>query len=51
MTWPCIMPGPIDSMFFCIRSMWVTTVSHISTLVRQSDSSFGSLIVRTIAFI
>jgi len=48
---PCIMPGPIDSMFFCIRSMWVTTVSHISTLVRQSDSSFGSLIVRTIALI
>ena len=48
---PCIMPGPIDSMLFCIRSMWATTVSHMSTLVRQSDSSFGSLIVRTTAFI
>ena len=43
MPWPCIMPGPIDSMFFCIRSMWVTTVSHISTLFRQRDSSFGSV--------
>jgi hypothetical protein len=48
---PCVMPGPIDSMFFCIRSIWVTTVSHISTLSRQRDSSLGSLIVRTLAFI
>ena len=48
---PCIMPGPMDSMCFCIRSMWPTSVSHISTLFRQRAISFASLIVRTLAFI
>ena len=42
-SWPCIMPGPMDSMCFCIRSMWVTTVSHISTFVCQRAFSLASL--------
>ena len=51
MSWPCIMLGPIDSMFFCIRSMWVTTLSHISTFGCQRAFSAESLIAATLVFI
>src|ERR1700687_6478204 len=50
-SFPRIIPGHMDSICVCIRSMCVTTVSHMSTLFRQRDSSFGSLIVRMLAFI
>jgi len=46
---PCIMPGPMASMCFCIRSMWPTIPSHISTLVCQRPFSAGSSIAATLA--
>jgi len=36
-----IMPGSMDSMCFCIRSIWLTTVSHMSTFVCHRAFSAG----------